>query len=432
LRACDHHRRDEEPEQNGYVWSVIGWGLSVGETLARARRDAGLSVAELGDRTGIRRSVIEAIEHDDFSACGGDYGALGAIATLARVLRADPVALVQAYDAARQPGERIAAATPSEPANSARVAEAVTPARAFPPAQEPEPVAAGQDTDTQPILMGQLPEPVTGGAPPSAWTNGEPPPITIGGLPYPVTLSRAAAPAFAVHRRFMWIVLWVALLTFTGLGGILVLMGASGQAAQHAAATEPPRVGSSGTSRPARTRQPAPSHSASSRRPTSPAPPASHRSGRALIPAGIAAFGPGGVRQGDNPQLARHALAGKAAAPWHSAWYTTAHFGNLQKGTGLLLDMGRAVTITAARIALGTRIALGHHRGANLTLRIGNSPALASLRPVAHAHHADGVVRLTTTPVSGRYVLVWFTRLPRDRAGTFQVSVYDITLRGYP
>jgi len=28
-------------------------------------------------------------------------------------------------------------------------------------------------------------------------------------------------------------------------------------------------------------------------------------------------------------------------------------------------------------------------------------------------------------------VLVWFTRLPPDQAGTFQASVYDIKVLGY-
>ena len=116
----------------------------------------------------------------------------------------------------------------------------------------------------------------------------------------------------------------------------------------------------------------------------------------------------------------------KAAAPWHSAWYTTAHFGNLQSGTGLLLNMGRTVTITSARIAMGNAT------GADLALRIGNSPTLASLAPAAHASGVGGVIRLTTAPTRGRYVLVWFTRLPPDQAGTFQVAVHGITLNGYP
>jgi len=41
------------------------------------------------------------------------------------------------------------------------------------------------------------------------------------------------------------------------------------------------------------------------------------------------------------------------------------------------------------------------------------------------------VVRLRLrSPARGRYVIVWFTRLPPDRSGTFQAAVYRIRLRG--
>jgi hypothetical protein len=37
-----------------------------------------------------------------------------------------------------------------------------------------------------------------------------------------------------------------------------------------------------------------------------------------------------------------------------------------------------------------------------------------------------------TKPAHGRYVLIWFTSLPPDPAGSFQVSVYDLQLEGRP
>ena len=144
-----------------------------------------------------------------------------------------------------------------------------------------------------------------------------------------------------------------------------------------------------------------------------------------LAPVSAAAFGPGGTAQGDNPQNAGLALANNPATPWHTSWYTTARFGNLQTGTGLLLYLGRVVTVTNAQITLG-RIP-----GANIELRAGNVPALADLRTVARATNAGGVVRLRLTgSVHGRYLLIWFTLLPPDSAGTFQASVYSIRLEG--
>jgi hypothetical protein len=145
---------------------------------------------------------------------------------------------------------------------------------------------------------------------------------------------------------------------------------------------------------------------------------------RALTPAGAAAFGsPGGP--GDNPDLAGLAIDGKPATGWHTDWYATARFGNLYPGTGLLVDMGRPVTIMAARVSLGRA------HGASFQLRVGAVPAPARLRPVAAAADAAGVVWLRLPrPARGRYLLLWFTRLPPDPAGTFQEYVYGLQVRG--
>jgi transcriptional regulator with XRE-family HTH domain len=388
--------------------------VTVGEKLARARRDAGLSIAEISIRTRIRQNVIDGIEHDDYSGCGGDSGARGDIAAIASALGVDPGLLVQEYDATRRPAESewIAAAKSSEPVIAARASEAWT------PRQEPGPVAAREDT--LPIMMGQPSEPVTAGEPPG--------PVPIGEPPHPITPGEASGPvrlALAVRYPVLWIALGGALLATAALGGILLIVGTSGHAARNVVAAGRHRSDGRGAPRPSGTRQPH-GHSASSLGRTWPTSAARSRPVQLLVPASIAAFGPGGTGQGDSPQLAHQALAGKAAAPWHSAWYTTPHFGNLQPGTGLLLDMGRTVTITSARIAIG------NNRGADLALRIGNAPTLASMRTVAHANGVGGIVRLKTAPMRGRYVLVWFTRLPPDQAGTFQVSVYDINLRGHP
>jgi hypothetical protein len=34
------------------------------------------------------------------------------------------------------------------------------------------------------------------------------------------------------------------------------------------------------------------------------------------------------------------------------------------------------------------------------------------------------------TPARGRYVLIWFTRLPGDPSGTFQAQVWNVRLDG--
>ena len=71
----------------------------IGPQFAAARRRLALSVDQLAERTRIRPHVIEAIEVDDFSACGGDFYARGHLRTLARVLGLDVAPLLETYDA---------------------------------------------------------------------------------------------------------------------------------------------------------------------------------------------------------------------------------------------------------------------------------------------------------------------------------------------
>lgn len=146
---------------------------------------------------------------------------------------------------------------------------------------------------------------------------------------------------------------------------------------------------------------------------------------QALTPVSAAAFGPLGESDGDNPELARLAIDASPATAWHTDWYTTATFGNLEPGTGLLLDLGRPVTVTSAQITLGPIT------GADFQLRAGGEPVLADLKPVARATDAGGVVTMRpASPVKARYLLLWFTRLPPDASGTFEAIVYDVRLHG--
>ena len=97
-----------------------------------------------------------------------------------------------------------------------------------------------------------------------------------------------------------------------------------------------------------------------------------------------------------------------------------------QAGTGLLLDMGRTVTVSSVRVSVGSR------SGAIIQLRAGSKPLPAWLPQVATAANAGGTVQLRpAAPVQVRYVLIWFTKLPPDNAGHYQAAVYRITVRGH-
>jgi cytoskeletal protein RodZ len=193
-------------------------------------------------------------------------------------------------------------------------------------------------------------------------------------------------------------------------------------------ASQPPAAGSSSH---AAVRTPATSHGAqpsprsvSASSPATPPPVSTAVPLTRLKPVSAAAFGPNGTSDGDNPQSASLALSGDPATPWHTSWYTTARFGNLQAGTGLLLDLGRTVTATSVTIRLGNA------PGANLQVRTGTTPA--DLHVVASAAHAGGPVRLRlASHPHVRYLLIWFTRLPPDAAGTYQANISNVTVTAY-
>ena len=142
-------------------------------------------------------------------------------------------------------------------------------------------------------------------------------------------------------------------------------------------------------------------------------------------PVRATAFRPQGGH-GDNPQNAHLAIDSRPGTAWRTDWYTTPRFGNLYRGTGLLLDMGRKVTIT------GVRVLLGPAAGARFQIRVGPRPRLAGLRPVARSAGHGGMVYLKVgSRPTGRYVVVWFTRLPPNAAGNFQVAVRGVAVRGW-
>ena len=371
--------------------------MPIGETLARARHQAGLTVAQVSRQTRIRATIIREIEADDYSECGGDFYTRGHIRAIAKVVGADPEPLIQEYDTlVRAPGVAGTVSLQELLAASGR---------------------AGQRRPTDLPAVRPRVAPAGGS-------------VRRTVAPHPAG-RRMGSPRRARRRTVKW----------AAFVGLALAMVALGFAALNRLAGAPPRSAPAAAGESAATGHnagharagpaakashpaavaPSPAAKASPSGASSQAPAHLART-RALAPARATAFGPHG---GDNARLAHLVLGRRHATGWHSDWYTSPRFGNLYRGTGLLLDMGHPVAIT------GARVNLGHVTGASFQLRVGRRPALAGLRRVAHASRAGGVVRLhLARPAHGRYVLVWFTRLPAAKSGAFQARVYHVSLTG--
>jgi transcriptional regulator with XRE-family HTH domain len=342
--------------------------VSIGGALTEARKQAGLTITQVSQRTRIRETIIRDIERDDYSACGGDFYARGHIRAIAHVIGTDPVPLIAEYDAARCPQDQ-AHGTPNGQAKGHY---------------------HGREAD---------------GAP-SDGAAGARPGLTG------ITAAEAFRPAMPLRpppRRVNWTAGLVVVLAAALALLIYLLVSGPSHGSGKAAAGGHHRTGPTASARPT-------ARASSS--------PASHAA-VSLSPASAAAFGPGGAGQGDNPQLAGLAIDGNPATAWHSDWYATPNFGGLQSGTGVLLDMGKPVMVSRATVVLGSS------PGATVQLRLGNSPVLADLPAVAQLTNAGGTVVLrAASPVSARYLLIWFTRLPPDNAGTYQAFIYEIKVAG--
>jgi len=427
--------------------------MTIGEALRQARHRAGLSVAQVSQKTRIREAIIRDIERDDYSSCGGDFYARGHIRAMARATGADSEVLIRQYDAVRSGAVPLATGPPPAAGKPATPEEFGPDGFAAPEEFGPggfapdfretsafaEPreggIAASEELGARSEFAAreeiEAPEEIT--APHRAVTTSQM--ATFDDMMAsrsaaapertPPPRSRQARPAPARRPggpdRIVVAAVALALAIFGGLAYLLVAgtggasqagaAAATGRAAQH----EPTSGGQP---------QGATNSPAASPRSSAPAAPSRSASAATLTPVRAVAFGPGGRGHGDNPQNASRAIDRRPRTAWQSDWYTTSHFGNLKAGTGLLLDMGHRVTITSARIRLG---AMG---GADLQLRVGGSATLAGLRPVASRAHARGEVRLRLArPAHARYVLIWFTQLPLDPAGTYQAKVYNVRLR---
>jgi cytoskeletal protein RodZ len=464
--------------------------VSIGATLVAARQAAGLTVAEVSERTRIRPALIRSIERDDFAACGGDFYARGHIRAIARTVGTDSVPLIEEYDAVHPAGH-----SPGQPpsiddllSGPVRIIDAAdtdAPGTGGPDGDDVPPGSGGHDdaasdsdADASADIgtgagigagigageneAGSGPEdddvPVSAGPGAIAdigtashewfpgWYARQPhhspddtasAPAGTGAVGY-TDPGYAIEPAAGIsggagaartaglagqgsHRsRGTWQLASLALvaLAVIGIGGYwaAVFPGARSAASPR---TQLPTASNGGLPS-ANGHGVTPSASPSAT--ASPSPSQTRARVTGVSPVSAKAYGPDGTSDGDNPQSASSALSGSASSEWQSQWYTTAEFGNLKSGTGLLVALGRTVTAT------GVTIDLGDTSGATIQVRAGTSPG--SLRTLGTVSGTGGSAHLSfASHPSVHYLLIWFTQLPVNGSdGSYQAAVSGVTV----
>jgi hypothetical protein len=144
----------------------------------------------------------------------------------------------------------------------------------------------------------------------------------------------------------------------------------------------------------------------------------------------VEAFGPHGTSDGDDPQAVANVLT-RPAVGWQTQWYATPLFGQLKHGTGLLIDMGRAVTVTRVQVRLGTG------PGADLELRASTraQQAPSGFQTRATLTDVSGTATFTlATSAQERYILLWCTKLPPNPNGngSYALIVRHVAVDGRP
>jgi len=144
----------------------------------------------------------------------------------------------------------------------------------------------------------------------------------------------------------------------------------------------------------------------------------------------------------ENPQGANLAIDSNPKTAWQTHWYLgNPVFGGLQQGSGLILDMGRSVRLSSVTVMFGPI------PGANVQIKIGNpaspvppqnEPTVAqatanSMTTVAQQDDVGGTVTFpVTSSASGRYILIWFTKLPpmAGQSNKYQADVFNVVVKG--
>jgi transcriptional regulator with XRE-family HTH domain len=417
--------------------------VTVGQSLTQARRQAGLTIDELSERTKIRASVIRSIEADDYEACGGDLYVRGYVRAIAGAIGVDAQGLIREYDQERVRASRDADATIFDlPAVAASDAPDAVDAGGHDPDEtrfDLPPVRedfAATRFDIPPIRADQVEnlmaagyevQPATGGAGAGAGTPS--------GSARPQADAAGPGPGSGTghgRRRLLAGVAVVAVLVIAGVLGVRLASGsataksaADSTAAQAGASAKAGGSASPATSAAADTKPAATPTATPSAKPTPTQRPQVTPPVTLLPIAAAEAFGPGGLGDGDNSSGAAYVLASKPPLPWSTNWYASPKFGMLKSGTGLLLTLDRQSTITSVRIDLTG------YQGANLQLKVANGTAPQDFKVVATADNTGGTVRLALRdPASARYLLIWFTQLPPNGAGEYQESVYHVLVNG--
>jgi eukaryotic-like serine/threonine-protein kinase len=148
--------------------------------------------------------------------------------------------------------------------------------------------------------------------------------------------------------------------------------------------------------------------------------PAAKPTSQKLTPASVRALNrpphPDGAADSD---VSKATDASKSSA-WTTQHYASATFGGLRSGIGLVLDMGKTVTVSNVKVLMPA--------GTPGTVELHIGDAANSSTTQTDKQDASGSFTLNGKQAKGRYVTLYFTKLPN--IGEFRATVRDVAVYG--
>ncbi len=124
----------------------------------------------------------------------------------------------------------------------------------------------------------------------------------------------------------------------------------------------------------------------------------------------------------ENDETAAQAVDDDPESAWQSSTYTTAEFGNLKDGVGLVVVLRDRAQVSGATLDVAGS-------GGRVELRVAPGAGLEESRVVAAAEPASGTVDLTPDePVETQNLVLWFTDLPQV-GGSYRIELQQVQVR---
>ena len=133
----------------------------------------------------------------------------------------------------------------------------------------------------------------------------------------------------------------------------------------------------------------------------------------------ISGFDPEG-RGNEHDELALKAIDGDPETAWRTYIYKSEEFGKLKSGVGLMLNLGEAQDVRSVSVTLKGS------SSSDMTVYVTDEKRLRDAKELGKISGSGEQTATAATPVKGRYVIVWITKLAQEGGNAFRDQISEI------